>query len=299
MKSVLYKLGADPQYRVDVEKSQLSFPVRVKLHKEEKKWKKSICFLTDMGTVEQPHVEINFFGENLTKEEQNWLLSHLTKRFQWDSSLLPNFYTFVGEATPIGEVVKRYQGLPLVLDEGIYEGLIKTIVHQQVNLRFAHQLVLSLAKDYGESLKVEEHEYYFLPTSSQLARVEVSELRTKKFSQKKAEYITDIAKKISKGELDLEALSLLSNDDFIERLTQERGIGIWTAECILLFSLGRANLFPAGDLAIRNAIKIIEGLPERPSIDEGKEWGKPYEPWGSYLAIYLWESLGNNKIKIE
>lgn len=299
MKAVLYKLGVDPQYKVDVEQSQLSFPVRVKLHKEEEKWKKSICLLTDLGTVDQPQVEVRAFGEQLTKEEQIWLISHLTERFQWNSDVLPRFYSFVKDAASIAEVVNQYKGLPLVLDEGIYEGLIKTIVHQQVNLRFAQQLVVSLAKDYGDSVCIEDQEYYFFPTSSQLARVEVAELRTKKFSQKKAEYITDVAKKINGGELDLEALSTLSNDEFIEQLTKERGVGVWTAECILLFSLGRANLFPAGDLAIRNAIKIIEGLPERPTVDEGKEWGKPYEPWGSYLALYLWESLGNNKMKIE
>lgn len=299
MQSVLFKLGVDPQYKVEVEQSQLSFPVRIKLHIKEAKWKKTVCHLTDVGNVAQPQVEVRVLGDDLTKEEQNWLLTHLTERFQWDSDVLPRFYDFVKEATPIADVVNRYKGLPLILDEGIYEGLIKTIVHQQVNLRFAQQLVVSLAKDYGDSLSIEGHEYYLFPTSSQLARVEVAELRTKKFSQKKAEYITDVAKKINSGELDLETLSTLSNDEFIEQLSKERGIGAWTAECILLFSLGRANLFPAGDLAIRNAIKIIEDLTERPTIDEGKEWGKPYEQWGSYLALYLWESLGNNKRKME
>lgn len=296
---VLLKLGADPQYVLNWEQRQISFAVRVKEKQEESFWKKAVVTLTSLGTVDMPQITVEIQGELLNEAERYWLIQHLTRQFQWQADVLPHFYEDMKQSTKLSGMIEALRGLPLVLDEGVYEGLIKTIIHQQLNLKFAQQLVVSLAQEYGESLEVDGHQYYFLPTPAQLAQVPVEELRTKKFSQRKAEYITGVAQKVSTGELDLEQLATLPNTEFIQQLSKERGIGVWTAECILLFSLGRPNLFPAGDLGIRNAVQKLEGLAERQTIEECREWAKPFERWGSYLSLYLWESLGNNRLKVE
>ncbi|GAA0370884.1 DNA-3-methyladenine glycosylase family protein [Bacillus horti] len=299
MEKVMLKNGADPHFVLDWEKKKLTFPMRVKERAEEKNWKKTVVSITSLGTVDKPKLFVEIKGEPLSKPGLNWLAQHLTFQFQWESDVLERFYEDMQGNSKLYNVLQEHRGLPLVLDEGIYEGLIKTIIHQQLNLKFAQQLVVSLAHEFGEKLEVDGRDYYFIPTPSQLATVPVEILRTKKFSQRKAEYITGIAQKVSSGELNFDELSSLSNEAFIQQLSKERGIGVWTAECILLYSLARPDLFPAGDLGIRNAVQRLEGLAERQTIEECRLWAKPYERWGSYLSIYLWESLGNNRLKAE
>lgn len=298
LNKIMHKLGMDPQYKVNWAKEEVSFAIRVKWHKEEKQWKKGIVTLTNEGSPDQPQIRVHFFGDELIEDEREWLMENLAFRFQMTENKLPAFYQAVQNEPILSELVQTYRGLAIVLEEGIYECLIKTIIHQQVNLRFARQLVVDLAKEYGDTLVYNYHEYAFFPTASQLAKVEVEELRKRKFSQRKAEYVIDLARKIAQGELDLDTLSMLDNQSIINKLTAERGVGVWTVECLLLFGLGRANLFPAGDLGIRNALKKALGLEERPSVEECREWIKAYEQWGSYVAIYCWESLGHNKGEI-
>lgn len=299
MERVMLKLGADPHYFLQWELRKLMFPLRVKEQQEESFWKKVVITLTNLGAVDQPHIKVSIAGEALSSGELAWLKEHLSYQFQWESETLLQFYEAMKEYPVLDKLIQQYRGLPLVLDEGVYEGLIKTIIHQQLNLKFAQQLVVSLAREYGEGLSVEGRDFYFLPTPAQLAQVPVEELRTKKFSQRKAEYITGIAQKVAAGTLRLEELTALSNAEFIHTLSKERGIGVWTAECILLFCLARPDLFPAGDIGIRNAVQRLEALPARQTIEECREWAKPYEAWGSYLSIYLWEFLGNNRLQAQ
>ncbi|WP_025028809.1 DNA-3-methyladenine glycosylase family protein [Caldalkalibacillus mannanilyticus] len=296
MELVLSKLAMDPHYKVDLVRKKLTFPFRVRNEQQHLTGKNRICQITIVGTTEQPELELEFFGDPLTESEYRGVMERLHRRFQWNSTILSDFYQAVQPYPAMKQIVEEYRGTPLTLDDNMYESLTKSIIHQQVNLRFAHQLVYRLSTDYGDSIEHEGEEYFLFPTPAQLAKVEVSELRQKKFSQRKAEYITDIAKKIIQNELRLDELSPLSNSEILERLTQERGVGKWTVECILLFCLGRPNLFPVADVGIQNAIKKIEGLSAKPTQEECQAWVAPFEEWGSYVAIYLWESLGNNKV---
>ena len=81
----------------------------------------------------------------------------------------------------------------------------------------------------------------------------------------------------------------------VNRLTQIKGIGKWTAQIYCLFSLGKANIFPSGDLALQEAIKIIFGLKERPSEQEVIKISENWDPWKSLAAHLLWDYY--NKIK--
>jgi DNA-3-methyladenine glycosylase II len=300
MERVMMKLAKDPHFHFDIESSVLSFPVRVRYHQEEKEWKKVLCILHNEGTVEEPNVLVQVEGgDSLEQEEEEWLLAHLKNRFQWESDALLRFYEDVASQPKLVHFVQRYRGVPLFLEDHTYESLIKTIIHQQINMNFAHQLVYSLSVEYGEKLTYKERDYFLFPMASELASIEIEELRSRKFSQRKAEYITGLAQNIVNKELDLASLEEKSNEEVIDYLTKVRGVGRWTVECLLLYCLGRPNLFPAADIGIQKAIQHIEQLEKKPTQEECREWIKPFEEWGSYIAIYLWESLGNNTLKIK
>jgi DNA-3-methyladenine glycosylase II len=300
MERVMLKLAKDPHFHLDMESSILSFPVRVQYHQEEKEWKKALCILHNKGTVEKPSILMQVEGVGfLEAEEEDWLLAHLKSRFQWESDALSRFYEGLTPHPKLSQFVQHYRGVPLLLEDNTYESLIKTIIHQQINLNFAHQLVYSLSVEYGEKLTYQGKDYFLFPTASVLAHIEVQELRNRKFSQRKAEYIIGLAQKIVNLEIDLTSLEEKSNEEVIDYLTKVRGVGRWTVECLLLYCLGRHNLFPAADIGIQKAIQHIEQLEKKPTQEECREWINPFEEWGSYIAIYLWESLGNNTLKIK
>lgn len=107
-------------------------------------------------------------------------------------------------------------------------------------------------------------------------------------SYRKAEYIIGCAEKVASGELDLESLRNMSDTDVIKKLTILRGIGVWTAEMVLIFSLLRPNVISYGDFAILRGMKILYNLE---SIDRQlfAKYAQTYAPYASVASLYLWE----------
>ncbi len=110
------------------------------------------------------------------------------------------------------------------------------------------------------------------------------ELRACGFSRQKIGYARDLA---SAG-LDYDALRRTSSDEVIKQLTSIKGIGPWTAEIYLMFSLGRADVFAPGDLALQEAVKILFELDERPKEKALREMAEDWSPWRAVAARLLW-----------
>ena len=102
-------------------------------------------------------------------------------------------------------------------------------------------------------------------------------------------------KALAHEDINYDELAKKSSEEIVCRLTQIKGIGKWTAQIYCLFSLGKANIFPSGDLALQEAIKIIFGLKERPSEQEVIKISENWNPWKSLAAHLLWDYY--NKIK--
>lgn len=285
---VLAKLGGDPLYEYNHEERQLIL-VQPLDHKH------VLVSLKNKGTIEEPAIEVQILSDDITtKPEVDQLKAVLSKRFGWQDERLVHFYADMQQqGSSLLEVIQLQRGLPLVLDDSLEACLFKTIIHQQVHIKVARLVVFGLAEAFGERIEWQEQAYYAFPTSDKISQLTVGELRTYKLSQRKAEYLHGLATAISTGELNLEHFADQSNEQVIDTLCKLRGIGKWTAECFLLFGLGRQNLFPVGDLGIRKAIGIIEQMEATPTQEEAALWSKGKEAWGSYIALYLWERLGN------
>lgn len=107
-------------------------------------------------------------------------------------------------------------------------------------------------------------------------------------SRAKQNYMRHLAEAIISDGLDLAALRKADNETVYRILTQVKGIGPWTAQCYLLFSLGRADMFPGGDLALQHAIKLLYGLAEKPSADEAAAFALRWQPHRGAAARFLW-----------
>lgn len=162
-----------------------------------------------------------------------------------------------------------------------YGALLRAIVGQQLSTKAARTIYLRVLDLFDGQT----------PTPEQLLEAREEDLRGAGLSGRKTEYIRDLASHVLAGELELERLAELGDEEVIEEIVAVRGLGRWTAEMFLIFHLQRPDVLSGGDLGIRKAIQIEYGLEEMPPPTRVIEIGQPWRPHRSLASLYLWESL--------
>jgi DNA-3-methyladenine glycosylase II len=122
-------------------------------------------------------------------------------------------------------------------------------------------------------------------------RVRESTLRKAGLSRNKLAAIRDLAEKIHSGEVEVEDLHEQPDEEVVERLTRVRGIGEWTAHMYLMFRLHRPDVWPTGDLGVRQGFARAHGMEVPPTAKDLGPLGEPYRPWRSAAAFYCWRIL--------
>ena len=178
----------------------------------------------------------------------------------------------------IREIVGSYGDPPLWLREPGFSSLVYTILEQQVSLASAKAAYTRLLAAVTEL------------TADQFLRLGDAELKSIGFSRQKTGYCREVAHLISTGDLNLDALTDSSDEVVRETLIAIKGIGNWTADIYLLHSLGRVDVWPTGDIALRTAVKEALDLSERPSEEELSTIGIPFKPWRSVASRVFWHS---------
>jgi DNA-3-methyladenine glycosylase II len=162
-----------------------------------------------------------------------------------------------------------------------YGALLRSIVGQQVSTKAARAIYLRVLDLFGG----------VTPSPEALLEATEQELRGAGLSGRKVEYIRDLAAHVLDGELELDRIATLDDEEAIAEISAVRGLGRWTAEMFLLFHLGRPDVISGGDLGIRKAIKIEYELVEMPTPTEVEERSRRWRPNRSLASLYLWESL--------
>lgn len=129
------------------------------------------------------------------------------------------------------------------------------------------------------------------PTPDAVGAIPLTTLRGVGLSGAKAVSIHDLAAKVADGTVPLDRLGRLTDDEIVAELTQVRGIGRWTAEMFLMFQLGRLDVWPVGDYAVRKGFARVHGLADHPSEKELDPLGDPYRPYRSIAAWYCWHAV--------
>ena len=124
-----------------------------------------------------------------------------------------------------------------------------------------------------------------------IVRLTPEKLRSAGVSPQKAGYLLDLAERVASGTLRLDRVARMRDEDVIEALVQVKGIGVWTAQMFLIFSLGRLDVFPHDDLGVRVAIRNLYGLAELPNKETGQQIAAPWRPYASVGSLYCWRSL--------
>jgi len=129
------------------------------------------------------------------------------------------------------------------------------------------------------------------PTPEKLAQLSTEELRSVGVSGQKARYLLDLSEKVITGDVNLRAIGRLTDEAVIDELIQVKGIGRWTAQMFLIFSLGRLDIFPHDDLGVRSAIRKAYELDELPNRQTSHQIAEPWRPYASVASWYLWRSV--------
>ena len=122
------------------------------------------------------------------------------------------------------------------------------------------------------------------------ARIPVKRLREAGLSTSKSEFIKELATKVSSGDPDLYELQKLSNRKVIDKLVEQRGIGLWTAQMFLIFGCGRTDILATKDAGLRRAVQLFYGR-ELNSDEEFQSFAERWKPYRSYASLYLWRAL--------
>lgn len=163
--------------------------------------------------------------------------------------------------------------------------LVDSIISQQISVAAARTIRGRLLEAAGNG----ERSPKIAPAN--LLKFDIDSLRTIGVSRQKATYVLDLADKVNAKTVELDVIHRKDDEEIIEELTQVKGIGIWTAQMFLMFSLGRLDVFPADDLGIKNAIRNQYALAEFPEKHEMEALATNWRPYATIACWYLWQSL--------
>lgn len=169
-----------------------------------------------------------------------------------------------------------------------YQSLVSAIAHQQLTGKAAQTILGRFFALYGDGGRHPEPE--------ELLATHDDRLREAGFSRAKVASLKDIAARTLDGTIpSRRALSRLSDDEVIARLVRVRGVGRWTVEMLLMFTLGRPDVLPVDDYGVRNGFRLAYGRDDLPKPRELAEFGLRWAPHRSTAALYLWRAVDLHK----
>jgi DNA-3-methyladenine glycosylase II len=182
-------------------------------------------------------------------------------------------------------IIAKYGHCTIAPHTNYYEELVSSIISQQLSVKAADTILKRFIGLYSDKM----------PSPEQIIETDIEDIRKVGASYAKARYIKDLAMHILDNELDLAHIATLENETVIKQLTAVKGIGEWSAHMFMIFSLGRLDILPWGDLGVRKSMQEVYELPTLPSkaemitVAEENSWA----PYQSVAAWYLWKNFDN------
>lgn len=170
-----------------------------------------------------------------------------------------------------------------------FESLVRAIAHQQLHGKAAETILGRMLALFPEA---------DFPSPEELGNTSVKKLRSCGFSQSKIKAIHDICAKTIDGTVPSgEEIVLLPNEEIVERLTQIYGVGRWTVEMLLIFQLGRLDVWPVDDFGVRKGFQVWKRKKVMPTAKALKSVGSEFTPYQTIIALHLWREADLAKTK--
>ncbi len=176
----------------------------------------------------------------------------------------------------LAEAIEKIGKIERKVSPDLFTALVNSIVSQQISSKAADTVWNRLCELLCEI------------STEKIVSADIEEIQKCGMSFRKASYIKNIAEKVHNKEFDIEELYQLSDDEIIKKLSSLNGIGVWTAEMLMIFSMERPNIVSWGDLAIRRGMCNLYHHKEL-TKEQFERYRKRYSPYGSVASLYLWE----------
>jgi DNA-3-methyladenine glycosylase II len=198
------------------------------------------------------------------------------------SNIVSTATSYLSAIDPImADAISRVGPCTLVPSPNLFETLVDAIISQQISIKAADAIMARLrVAALGASGGL------IIPES--LLPFDIGALRAAGLSPQKARYIRDLTEHVTSGQLQLDQLSELDDEAVINDLVKVKGIGRWTAEMILIFSLGRPDVLPVDDLGLLEGVRGAYSLEVRPTPKEVRERGEIWRPYRTFATWYMW-----------
>jgi len=180
-------------------------------------------------------------------------------------------------------LIEQFGPLHLTQTDDYFFTLVEAVASQQLSSRAADTIIKRIRALVPGKTRIEADDMLAVPDQS---------LRDAGLSWSKVSYVKDLAARVASGEVHLGRISEMEDEDIIKELVAVKGIGRWTAEMFLIFSLARPDVFAVDDYGLRAAIKRIHSLPDLPKPAPMREAAEPWRPYRSYASLYLWRAVG-------
>ena len=179
----------------------------------------------------------------------------------------------------LGKLIRTVGDISIPLATDYFDTLVKTIIGQMLSVKAAATICNRVEELCGK----------FTPEI--ILSIDNEEFRKCGMSGAKVAYIKDLSQKVQNKELDLEDLHRLEDKEVLKAVMAVKGIGKWTAEMFLIFSLGRLNILSFGDAGLQRAVKWLYDMEEREDYKYLENFKGKWEPYNSVASLYLWEAI--------
>ncbi len=198
------------------------------------------------------------------------------------------FENLAAESTVVQRLLVKGRALRIPQTGDPWEGMLWSIVGQQVNYRFAATMKRRITELAGTKVS---HGLICVPTAEQVSRLEISDLTPLQFSAKKAEYLIDAARRVIDGDLRLDAMPEMPATKVERQLMKTKGIGPWSANYLMMRACGFMDCTPLGDTGLTSALQRLFELEIRPDQPRTVELMQRFAPYRSLATYHLWNSL--------
>ena len=185
----------------------------------------------------------------------------------------------------LARVIKKVGPCPIGPRKGVqpYHALVKAVTYQQLNGTAAETIFRRFLAQFPETK---------FPKPEHVVAAPDEKLRSAGLSRAKTAAIKDIAAKTIEGVVPTrQAIAKMSDAEIVERLTTIRGVGPWTVEMLLMFTLGRPDVLPVTDYGVRSGFALVYGLKELPAPKDVLAHGERWRPYRSVASWYFWRAL--------
>ena len=179
----------------------------------------------------------------------------------------------------LSKFLKQFDVPVLPIEEDYFWSLTRSVIYQQISGKAAKKISDRYLNLFNKGSKM---------SPIDVIKIDIEKIQNVGISRQKSGYIKNIANAFDKGLVNETQLRKLSDKEIIDQLVTIKGVGRWTAEMFLIFTLRRPDIFPVTDLGVQKGFQIYYDLDELPSIDMMNEKSENWKPYRTIMSLYLW-----------